>query len=168
MHTSYKNITTGKKLLVDDGKDGPVTASPFLQQEIAREILYRNGINTLGIVFFCLAFGIVLGTLGNRGRVVVDFFSVVFEVIMRMVSIAMWLTPIGVSSVIAAKILSVQDLHVVMNQLLRFILTVVIGVLLYQWIILQMIYFAFVRRNPLKFYVGLLHPMLTAFATAST
>lgn len=55
-----------------------------------RVLKYRNGPNTLGIVIFCLAFGTFLGTLGEKGRVVTDFFSAVFDVIMKMVSAIMW------------------------------------------------------------------------------
>ena len=51
---------------------------------------YRSGTNTLGIVFFCLVFGTFLGTLGEKGQIVIDFFKAVFEVIMRMVSTVMW------------------------------------------------------------------------------
>ena len=64
----------------------------FVQDgELIRVIQYRSGTNTLGIVFFCLVFGTFLGTLGEKGHIVVDFFKAVFEVIMRMVSTVMWL-----------------------------------------------------------------------------
>lgn len=36
----------------------------------------------------------------------IDFFKAVFEVIMRMVSTVMWMTPVGITSVIAGKILA--------------------------------------------------------------
>jgi len=135
---------------------------------LVRDIQYRSGTNTLGIVFFCLVFGTFLGTIGQKGQVVVDFFAAVFEVIMKMVTCVMWMTPIGISSVIAGKILSVDNLSLVMAQLIWFIITVAIGVFIYQFIVMQAIYFVFVRRNPFKFYKGLIEPMLTAFATAST
>uniref|UniRef100_A0A1A9ZW30 Amino acid transporter n=1 Tax=Glossina pallidipes TaxID=7398 RepID=A0A1A9ZW30_GLOPL len=135
---------------------------------LIRVIQYRSGTNTLGIVFFCLVFGTFLGTIGSKGQVVVDFFAAIFEVVMKMVTCVMWLTPVGISSVIAGKILGVTDLHLVMAQLMWFILTVTIGVVLYQFIIMQAIYYVFVRRNPFKFYAGLIQAMLTAFATAST
>ncbi|XP_017115289.1 excitatory amino acid transporter isoform X2 [Drosophila elegans] len=135
---------------------------------LVRDVQYRNGTNTLGIVFFCLVFGTFLGTIGQKGQVVVDFFAAIFEVIMKMVTCVMWLTPVGISSVIAGKILSVGDLGLVMSQLMWFILTVAIGVFIYQFIVMQAIYFVFVRRNPFKFYAGLIQAMLTAFATAST
>jgi len=59
-------------------------------EELMRVVQYRSGTNTLGIVFFCLVFGTFLGTLGEKGQVVIDFFKAVFEVIMRMVSTVMW------------------------------------------------------------------------------
>lgn len=58
--------------------------------ELTRVTQYRSGTNTLGIVFFCLVFGTFLGTLGEKGQIVIDFFKAVFEVIMRMVSTVMW------------------------------------------------------------------------------
>ncbi|XP_074113544.1 excitatory amino acid transporter 2 [Cotesia typhae] len=138
-------------------------------EELVRVIQYRSGTNTLGIVFFCLVFGTFLGTLGEKkGQVVIEFFKAVFEVIMRMVSTVMWMTPIGITSVIAGKILGVDDLALVMSQLAWFIVTVVIGVFFYQLVIMQLIYVAFVRKNPFKFYAGLAQGTLTAFAMAST
>ncbi|EDV30779.2 uncharacterized protein Dana_GF14874, isoform A [Drosophila ananassae] len=135
---------------------------------LVRDVQYRSGTNTLGIVFFCLVFGTFLGTIGQKGQVVVDFFAAIFEVIMKMVTCVMWLTPVGISSVIAGKILSVDDLGLVMSQLMWFIVTVALGVFIYQFVVMQAIYFVVVRRNPFKFYAGLIQAMLTAFATAST
>lgn len=77
-------------------------------------------------------------------------------------------SPIGISSVICAKILSVANLSLVMSQLALFIVTVVGGVFLYQFTILQLIYFVFVRKNPFKFWMGLFQSWMTAFSTAST
>lgn len=168
-HTAYIiTNTTSSALFQNATSDNFTVPETVVQQEVTREIHYRYGTNTLGIVFFCLVFGTFLGTIGSKGQVVIDFFSAVFEVVMKMVTCVMWLTPLGISSVIAGKILSVQDLGLVMAQLMWFILTIAIGVFFYQWLVMQLIYFIFVRKNPYKFYYGLIHPMLTAFATAST
>lgn len=138
------------------------------EPRLTRELHYRSGTNTLGIVFFCLVFGTMLGTIGSKGQVVIDFFSAIFEVVMKMVSGVMWLTPIGISSVIAGKILSIDNLAPVMMQLIWFILTIAIGVFFYQLVVMQLIYAIIVRKNPFTFYCGLIQPMLMAFATAST
>lgn len=171
-HTVYvpkENANNGSLLPVANTR--PPTQNTFNwddEDELIRIVEYRPGTNTLGIVFFCLVFGTLLGTIGSKGYVVIQFFSAIFDVIMKMVTGVMWLTPIGIGSVIAGKILAVNDISLVMTQLAWFIFTVLFGVLLYQWVIVQVIYFLFLRKNPLKFYVALIQPMLTAFATAST
>ena len=71
-----------------------------------RSLEYREGTNTLGIIFFCLTFGSVLGSLGEKGRVLVEMFRTVDEVIMRMVLLVMYVSPVGIASIIASKILS--------------------------------------------------------------
>ena len=53
-------------------------------------LIPRSGTNTLGIIFFCLAFGTVLGSLGKAGKTVIDFFVVIDEVINKMVYGIMW------------------------------------------------------------------------------
>lgn len=87
---------------------------------------------------------------------------------MKMVTAVMWLTPFGISSVIAGKILSVNDIGLVISNLAWFIATVIVGVYIYQLLMMQLIYFIFLRKNPFKFYFGLVEGTLTAFATAST
>merc|ERR550519_3034895 len=129
---------------------------------------YRSGTNTLGIIFFALTFGTVLGSIGRKAEHVVNFFKIIDEVIMKMVSGIMWISPIGISSVICAKILGVANLGSVMSQLGLFIVTVCSGLFIYQFAIYQAIYFFFVRKNPFKFWWGLFQAWMTAFATAST
>ncbi|XP_033326511.1 excitatory amino acid transporter 2 isoform X2 [Megalopta genalis] len=163
-HTVYVPKTQPFRNLTDTGMSTEVLG----EEELMRVTQYRSGTNTLGIVFFCLVFGTFLGTLGEKGQIVIDFFKAVFEVIMRMVSTVMWMTPVGITSVIAGKILGVTDLALVMSQLAWFIVTIVIGVFFYQLVIMQLIYLAFVRKNPFKFYAGLAQGTLTAFAMAST
>jgi len=137
-------------------------------EDLTKILSYRSGTNTLGIIFFCLTFGTVLGSLGKKAQLVIDFFKIIDEVIMRMVNAIMWISPVGISSVICAKILGVANLGSVMSQLGLFIFTVCSGIFIYQFTILQAIYFVFVRKNPFKFWWGLFQAWMTAFATAST
>ena len=59
----------------------------------------------MGIICFCLAFGTVLGSLGDRGGNVLNMFKIFEEVIMQMVVCVMFVSPIGIASIIASKIL---------------------------------------------------------------
>lgn len=144
-----------------------------LEQDDANNLVriqqYRSGVNTLGLVLFCIVFGITTANSGSRGRVVAEFFSAIFDVMMRLImNTVIVMTPFGVASIIAGKILSVADLTGVLIMLAWFVFTVLLGVLFYQLVILQLIYWVMLRKNPYKFYFQLLNPMLTAFACAST
>ena len=44
------------------------------------KILFRPGTNTLGVIFFCLAFGTVLGSLGTSGKQLVSIFGTIDQV----------------------------------------------------------------------------------------
>ena len=68
----------------------------------------------------------------------------------------------------ASKILSTEDLGSVTAQLGMFALTIVVGVLLYQFVILQVAYVVILRKNPVLFYRGLLQAGFAAFVTSST
>merc|ERR1712012_1503664 len=135
---------------------------------VIKTVEYREGTNTLGIICFCLAFGTVLGSLGEKGKPLIEVFRVIDEVIMRLVMIVMYVSPIGISSIIAAKILGVNNLTVVMSQLAMFIVTACSGIFFFQFVIIQAVYFFFIRKNPFKFWWGLFQAWMTAFATAST
>ena len=128
----------------------------------------RDSTNMLGIIFFCLLFGVTLGKMGQKASGVVDLFAIIDDAVMKMVGAIMWISPIGITSVITAKILQVDDLGTVMTQLTMFIITVCGGIFLYQFTILQAIYFFFVRKNPFRFWATMFQAWMTAFATAST
>lgn len=136
--------------------------------DVIRKINYRSGTNTLGLVFFCAFFGIAVGMIGERGKIITDFFQAVFEVIMKLVIGVMWLTPICVCSIITGKILDVADIEHVLTQLGWFVITVAIGLAIYQFVVMQLLYLVVLKQNPFTFYGKLLHPMLTAAACAST
>ncbi|KAK9508080.1 hypothetical protein O3M35_007822 [Rhynocoris fuscipes] len=132
-----------------------------------RQLQFRDGTNTLGIIFFCLIFGSVLGTLGPHKIVVINFFNVIYEVLLKMLMGAIWFTPIGVGSVICGKIISLAQLSNTLTQLSWFIITIAAGIAIYQFFILQMIYYIFVRKNPFTYYFSFGPSLVTAFATAS-
>ncbi|CAH1113084.1 unnamed protein product [Psylliodes chrysocephalus] len=159
VYTDYVNTT---KILNE------INGTSHAVSKIEKVLKYRLGTNNLGIVFFCIAFGTILGTMGTKGKLIKDFFAVIFEIIMKMVKGILWITPLGLCSIIAGKIMIVADIAVVMSQLGWLILTVILGVLFYQFVVLQLVYFLVVRKNPFKYYLGVIQGTLTAFAAAST
>ena len=43
-----------------------------------------------GLIGFCIVFGITIGKMGHEAQVMIDFFDVLSEVVMRIVNIVMW------------------------------------------------------------------------------
>lgn len=58
--------------------------------ETVWEGTYVYSMNILGLVVFSIAFGIIVGRLGDDGKVVISFFSATNEAIMKLVMIIMW------------------------------------------------------------------------------
>ncbi|XP_076394215.1 excitatory amino acid transporter 2 isoform X2 [Megachile rotundata] len=50
-------------------------------------LVYKDGTNVMGMIVFCITFGLLAGQIGPRGRLMVDFFVVLNEIIMQLVGI---------------------------------------------------------------------------------
>jgi Na+/H+-dicarboxylate symporter len=50
----------------------------------------KDGTNVMGLIIFCLTFGLMVGQLGPEGKTMTDFFSILNDIVMRMVEIIMW------------------------------------------------------------------------------
>jgi len=46
-----------------------------------------------GIIVFCIAFGVIIGKMGEKAQVMIDFFQCLNEVVMKLVWIIMWSVP---------------------------------------------------------------------------
>ena len=43
-----------------------------------------------GIIVFCIAFGVIIGKMGEKAQVMIDFFQCLNEVVMKLVWVIMW------------------------------------------------------------------------------
>uniref|UniRef100_A0A8C2QT59 Amino acid transporter n=1 Tax=Capra hircus TaxID=9925 RepID=A0A8C2QT59_CAPHI len=127
-----------------------------------------NGINALGLVVFSVAFGLVIGGMKHKGRVLRDFFDSLNEAIMRLVGIIIWYAPVGILFLIAGKILEMEDMAVLGGQLGMYTLTVIVGLFVHAGGILPLIYFLITHRNPFPFIGGILQALITAMGTSSS
>lgn len=50
-------------------------------------LVYKDGMNVMGLIIFCITFGIIAGQLGPKGKLMVDFFVVLNEIVMKFVGI---------------------------------------------------------------------------------
>ncbi|XP_067876123.1 excitatory amino acid transporter 2-like [Heterodontus francisci] len=133
-----------------------------------KQLELKWGMNVLGLIGFFIAFGISMGKMGERAQIMAEFFNVLNEIIMKLVSMIMWYSPVGIASLICGKIAAIKDLEVVARQLGMYMVTVIVGLIIHGAFILPSIYFIITRKNPLVFCGGIFQAWITALGTASS
>ncbi|XP_063074273.1 solute carrier family 1 member 9 [Engraulis encrasicolus] len=133
-----------------------------------KKLELKWGMNVLGLIGFFITFGVCMGKMGERGKVMSEFFNVLNEIIMKMVSMIMWYSPVGIASLICGKIAAIGDLETVAKQLGMYMVTVMVGLTIHGGIILPCIFFGVTRKNPFQFYSGIFQAWITALGTASS
>ncbi|KAJ7390273.1 Excitatory amino acid transporter 2 [Desmophyllum pertusum] len=131
------------------------------------EIAARN-MNVLGLVVFSIVFGIVLGRVGDRGLPVKAFFESLNEIIMEMISLVMWFSPIGICSLIAAKLAGMDHIGRAFEMLGYVMGTAITGLFVHGVIVLPLIYFISTRKNPIIFIKNMSDALATAYGTDSS
>ncbi|XP_065694914.1 excitatory amino acid transporter 2 isoform X5 [Patagioenas fasciata] len=96
--------TVTKKVLVPPPIEEPpnVTDSAFaMMNETVREVPsesqlvikkgleFKDGMNVLGLIGFFIAFGIAMGKMGEQAKMMVDFFNILNEIVMKLVTMIM-------------------------------------------------------------------------------
>lgn len=49
-----------------------------------------DGVNLLGIILICIAFGLILGGMENEAKPLLDFFDCLHKATIRLINIAIW------------------------------------------------------------------------------
>ena len=76
-------------------------------------------------------------------------------------------SPLGIFSLIAGKVASMEDIGDVLKKLGLYMGTVISGLFIHAFIVLPLIYFFITRKNPFKFILGMRAALITAFGTSS-
>lgn len=144
------------------------TASEITQIQEAT-LVYKDGTNVMGMIVFCITFGLVAGQFGAKGKLIVDFFMILNEIIMKLVGIIiMWYSPFGIMCLIAGKIMSINNLTATAQMLGLYMVTVILGLLFHALITLPTIFWFLTRQNPAAFFRGMMQAWMTALGTASS
>ena len=128
----------------------------------------KGSTNVLGLVVFSIVVGLLLGKMGKKARVFVDWMVVLNEIVMQMVGWVMWYSPVGIWSLIVAKFASMDDIEKTFQSLALYMVTVIVGLIIHSFIVLPAIFAVCTRKNPFKFAGGLVKALLTAFGTSSS
>ncbi|XP_064456792.1 excitatory amino acid transporter 2-like isoform X2 [Ornithodoros turicata] len=146
-----------------------ITTSSGDTREISKTLwTKRSGTNSLGLIVFCVVFGGAIGGLGEEVAVLRKFFQALDTVIMKIVFLVMWLTPIGVMSLLCARILAVGSLLSLFQQMALLVSTVLSGLAVELFVVECLLYFVVTKKNPFKFLGELAYVGLCAFVTAAS
>uniref|UniRef100_A0A3P9QCA4 Amino acid transporter n=1 Tax=Poecilia reticulata TaxID=8081 RepID=A0A3P9QCA4_POERE len=164
----FQQVTSDRKTL--EGFDLSVMGGLSFQN-ITREYkivgAYSDGINVLGLIVFCVAFGLVIGKMGDKGRILLEFFDALNEATMKLVQIIMCYMPFGILFLIAAKIIEVEDWEI-FRKMGLYMVTVLSGLAIHSIICLPFIFFIIVRKNPYTFTLGMAQALVTALMISSS
>ncbi|CAF3503517.1 unnamed protein product [Rotaria sp. Silwood1] len=137
--------TTGTKLTVKKQLVQGENNTTYNKTTYNAVLEKRDGINVLGLLLFCILFGIIISRLKKKALILKQFFEAMLEVVMQLVRIAMLFSPIGL-----------------------YMATVLAGLFIHGFIILPLILFIITRMNVFKYIRGMSQALVTAFGTASS
>lgn len=121
----------------------------------------------LQIVFFALIVGITLTAIRKeKSEPVIKFFDGFSDMMIKMVDYIMKIAPLGVFALIAA---TVSEFGFdILQTLFWYAATLIIGLMIHQFIVLGSFVRVFAGMNPVKFFKGIREVMLIAFTSSSS
>lgn len=122
------------------------------------------------IVFFSIVFAFACISVGLQAKPVVDFFTALRDILVKMIVWLMYLTPLGLFSLLGAAVAEASLQHLLLQSLrgmLTFIFIFICGLIfqiLWQLLLIPLV----LRKNPKEFFSTASNALLTAFATSSS
>ncbi len=148
------------------GREAPPISQVFINLIPTNPVAALAEGNMLQIIVFAILFGVAITLSGERGRHVLNLFSDLDVVIMRMVEIIMRLAPYGVFALIA-KTFATQGLDLILP-LLTYFLTLTAALAIHAFSTYPLLLRTFTGLSPRRFFSKLRDPATFAFSTASS
>ncbi|KAI1286667.1 Excitatory amino acid transporter 2 [Halotydeus destructor] len=169
LQACFKQVETQYTTVILKPPPGSGDGFPIANLTKTKRILvYKDGTNILGLIVFCTAFGIICSQLKEEGDTMIRFFVILNEIIMRIVGIVMWYSPVGIMSLVIGRLLSIEDIGQTAAQLGMYMVTVMLGLLIHSCITLPLIFWGITRGNPWNFFKQMLQAFVTALGTGSS
>ncbi len=164
-------IETHTLMLPDDIANREPTGFSDIIGELVQPNLIAAAAETklLPVIVFCLVFAAALTTIGEKGKPVLAFFEGLNEVMMKLVIWLMYLAPIGIFALIAARLGSAGGGEAFLQEIKSvglYVITVILGLSIH-FLILFAVLSLFSQRG-LNYLRSLARALFTAFGTASS
>lgn len=123
----------------------------------------------LPLILFSILFSAALTTLGEKGKPVLAFFDGLNEAMMKLVTWLMYLAPLGIFALVAARLGMAGGGEAFLNEIKAVglhVITVLSGLAIH-FIVLYLVLF-FIAKRGFSYLTTMLRALLTAFGTASS
>lgn len=122
----------------------------------------------LGVVSVAVVLGIIMSTMREKVKSLLTVILEFTQVMMGIIQIVIWMTPIGVYFLILAKFLEMDDIVDVFTKLGMYLATVSAGIFIHGFIFLPLVFLLITRKNPIIFMGHMMPAILTALGTSSS
>ncbi|RXQ95804.1 dicarboxylate/amino acid:cation symporter [Ancylomarina salipaludis] len=133
--------------------------------------LAMEKMDILPLILFSIFFGAALSSLGKKAKKSIELFSVMNDAILKLVHWVMYLAPLGILGLIAARVAHSGGFKAFIPELLSlglYALTVLIGLALHGFLFLSLLLKLFGKRSIASYLKGVATALLNAFSTASS
>ncbi|CAL4102437.1 unnamed protein product, partial [Meganyctiphanes norvegica] len=129
---------------------------------------YVHSLNIIGLLVFAAALGVALAKLEEKGKPLLNVFVSLSDASMVITSWLIWISPIGILSLVASMMIKMDDFSIMLGQLGMYFLTVIIGLSIQGFLILPALYAIIVYKLPFRFMANMGQAIITAFATSTS
>jgi Na+/H+-dicarboxylate symporter len=161
----------GKALHITEATEKIVAAKTFEPTDFILHIFPKNIIDAMAhndilpIIVFVLFFAAAVAAVGERGKIVLDFFDAVAHIMLKVTGYVMFFAPLAVFGAVAA-VIGVHGLGILAGYL-ELIVCFFGGLIAFLFIVLPLICL-FARVEYFKLLAYIREPMLIAFGTSSS
>ncbi|PSN54160.1 Excitatory amino acid transporter 1 [Blattella germanica] len=129
---------------------------------------YTTGMNILGLVVFATTMGVAIAKMAERGKPLLIFFETLGQAMLLITNWVIWISPIGIFFLVAAKVLEMESFAVIVGQLGMYFTTVLLGIFIHGFIVIPIYYVICTRKLPFRFILNMSQALFTAFGTGSS
>ena len=165
----YTEDTTLQQRVETHGTGGVIGVVENLVGQIIPSNVFSAaaGGQPLPVIFFSIIFGGVLTTMGRRSRGLIALIETIYEAIMRLVQVVLWIAPVGVFALLAWSVARI-GLGTFATAIGKYMVTVFAGLFIHGIIVLPLLLVVFSRTSPWKLMLAMRRALMTAFGTDSS
>ena len=127
--------------------------------------------DVMAIIVFALLFGVAILSLGEKGKPLSEFFSLINDATIQLVHLILYIGPIGIFALVASKLGASGGgaaFWIEIQKIGSYTFVILLGLGLHSLVLLPFILWIFGRRNPFRYTYKMSEALLTAFSTGSS